>query len=51
MAAIGDLKNPIAVESLLHDSAVREAYQELLRRPELQLFHEKVKLVVEKYGF
>ena len=39
------------MESLLHDSAVREAYQELLRRPELQPFHEKVELAVEKYGF
>jgi ABC-type nitrate/sulfonate/bicarbonate transport system substrate-binding protein len=51
MTAIGDLKEPIPVESLLRDSAVREAYQELLKRPELQPAHEKVKLVVGKYGF
>jgi hypothetical protein len=39
------------VESLLYDSAVREAYQEVVKRPELQPAQEKVKLVVEKYGF
>ena len=36
MTAIGDLKERIEVESLLCDSAVREAYQELRKRPELQ---------------
>lgn len=51
MTVAGDLKEPIAVESLLYDSAVREAYQELLRRPELQPSYEKVQVVVEKYGF
>ena len=51
MVAMGDLKEPIGVESLLCDSAVREAYQELLKRPQLQPAHEKVKLAVEKYGF
>ena len=51
MTAIGDLKTAVEVESLLYDSAVREAYQELLKRPELMPAHEKVKLVVQKYGF
>jgi hypothetical protein len=51
MVAIGNLKEPIKVESLLYDSAVREAYKELVKRPELQPAHDKVKLVVEKYGF
>lgn len=51
MTAIGDLKEPIEVESLLRDSAVKEAFQDLIKRPELQPAYEKVKLVVEKYGF
>jgi ABC-type nitrate/sulfonate/bicarbonate transport system substrate-binding protein len=51
MVAIGNLEEPINVESLLYDSAVREAYQELVDRPELRPAHDKVKLVVEKYGF
>lgn len=49
--AIGDLKAPIDAESLLRDSAVKEAFQELLKRPALQSAYEKVKLVVKKYGF
>jgi ABC-type nitrate/sulfonate/bicarbonate transport system substrate-binding protein len=51
MMATGDLKAPIEVESLLCDSAVKEAFQELIQRPKLQPAYEKVKLVVEKYGF
>lgn len=51
MVAIGNLKDPINVQSLLHDSAVREAYQELVKRRELRPAHDKVNLVVEKYGF
>jgi ABC-type nitrate/sulfonate/bicarbonate transport system substrate-binding protein len=51
MTASGDLKTPIEVESVLYDSAVRDAYQQLLKRPDLQPAHEKVKLAVEKYGF
>jgi ABC-type nitrate/sulfonate/bicarbonate transport system substrate-binding protein len=51
MVAIGSLKRAVKVEDLLHDTAVREAYQGLLKRPELQPAHEKVKLAVEKYGF
>jgi hypothetical protein len=51
MTAIGDLKEPIEVKALLHDSAVKEAFQELIKRPELQPVYEKVKLIVEKYGF
>jgi hypothetical protein len=51
MVAIGNLEKPIKVESLLYDAAVKEAYQELVKRPELQPAHDKVKLAVEKYGF
>ncbi len=51
MTAIGELKTFVKVESLLRDSAVKEAFQELLKRPNLQPAYEKVKLVVEKYGF
>jgi ABC-type nitrate/sulfonate/bicarbonate transport system substrate-binding protein len=51
MVATGSLKQAIDVEDLLFDSAVRAAYQDLLKRPELQPAHEKVKLAVEKYGF
>jgi hypothetical protein len=51
LVAIGDLKEPVKVESLLYDAAVREAYQELVKRPELRPAHDKVKLAVEKYGF
>jgi hypothetical protein len=51
MTARGDLKAPIDVESLLRDSAVKKAFQDLLKRPELQPAYERVKLVVAKYGF
>ena len=51
MVAIGNLEKTINVESLLYDSAVGEAYKELVKRPELQPAPDKVKLVVEKYGF
>ena len=44
MVAIGNLKEPVKVESLLYDAAVREAYQELVKRPELQPAYEKVKI-------
>lgn len=51
MVAVGDLKAPIDVESLLRDSAVKGAFQDLLKRPNLQPAYEKVKTAVEKYGF
>jgi hypothetical protein len=51
MVAIGDLKAAIEVESLLRDDAVKAAFQDLRKRPELQAPYEKVKVVVEKYGF
>ena len=51
MVAIGELKTAIEVESLLRDDAVKAAFQDLRKRPELQAPYEKVKAVVEKYGF
>jgi len=51
MVAVDDLKAPIDVESLLRDSAVKGAFQDLLNRPNLQPAYEKVKTAVEKYGF
>jgi len=51
MTAIGKLNQPIGVESVLRDSAVKEAYKELLTRPDLQAAYEKAKGAVEKYGF
>ena len=51
MTAIRELKAPIEVRSLLRDSAAKEAFQELLKRPNLQPAYQKVKLAVEKYGF
>jgi ABC-type nitrate/sulfonate/bicarbonate transport system substrate-binding protein len=51
MTAMKELKAPIEVESLLRDSAAKDAFQELLKRPNLQPAYQKVKLAVEKYGF
>ena len=51
MVAIGDLKAAIEVESLLRDAAVKAAFQDLRKRPELQVPYDKVKAVAEKYGF
>jgi NitT/TauT family transport system substrate-binding protein len=51
MTAIGYLKRPIDVESVLRDAAVKNAFQELLTRTELQPAYEKAKRAVEKYGF
>ena len=51
MTAIGDLKSRCRSGIAAPRFSRQRGYQELLKRPELQPAHEKVKLVVEKYGF
>jgi ABC-type nitrate/sulfonate/bicarbonate transport system substrate-binding protein len=51
MTASRELRAPIEVGSLLYDSAVKDAFQDLLKRPSLQPAYAKVKSAVEKYGF
>ena len=51
MVTVGMLKKPIEVESVLRDSAVKHAYDELKSRPTLQPALAKAQAVVEKYGF
>ena len=51
MVTVGMLKHPIAVEAVLRDDAVKQAYDDLKDRPELQAAIAKAKSVVEKYGF
>lgn len=51
MVTVGMLKHPIAVEAVLRDDAVKQAYDDLKDRPESQAAIAKAKSVVEKYGF
>ena len=51
MLTVGMLKNTIPVKTVLRDSAVKHAYDELKNRPELQPTITKTQLIVEKYGF
>jgi hypothetical protein len=51
MAELGQLDQRVAVEEVLDAGPVTTAYQELSRRPELQLALQKAHAVVEKWGF
>ena len=51
MLTVGLLKNSLSAQSVLRDSAVTQAYDELKRRPQLQPAIANAKSVVEKYGF